>query len=74
MTVEYGDFGCRYCGQFEESLTTVLNRLSAQVRCVWRLSLLAQLNLVDLAASGGLESDRFVAGLRSPREHLRRWR
>jgi hypothetical protein len=30
--VEYGDFECPFCGRAEESSTTVLNRLPAQVR------------------------------------------
>lgn len=41
--VEYGDFECPSCGQAEESLATVLNRLPTQVRYVWR-----QLPLVDV--------------------------
>lgn len=41
--VEYGDFECPFCGRAEESLTTVLNRLPAQVRYVWR-----HLPLVDV--------------------------
>ena len=41
--VEYGDFECPYCGRAEESLTTVLNRLPADVRYVWR-----HLPLVDV--------------------------
>jgi Na+/H+ antiporter NhaA/protein-disulfide isomerase len=102
--VEYGDFECPYCGQAEDSLTTVLDRLPAQVRYVWRHlplvdvhpaawraalaseaaaaqcafwpmhdALLAhraeleQLDLVGLAASLGLDADRFVADFESPR-------
>jgi Na+/H+ antiporter NhaA/protein-disulfide isomerase len=41
--IEYGDFECPFCGRAEESLTTVLNRLPAQVRYVWR-----HLPLVDV--------------------------
>lgn len=41
--VEYGDFECPFCGRAEDSLTTVLNRLPAQVRYVWR-----HLPLVDV--------------------------
>lgn len=41
--VEYGDFECPYCGRAEQSLTTVLNRLPAHVRYVWR-----HLPLVDV--------------------------
>lgn len=34
--VEYGDFECPFCGRAERSLATVLSRLPADVRYVWR--------------------------------------
>jgi protein-disulfide isomerase len=48
LLVEYGDFECPFCGRAEESLTTVLNRLPAQVRYVWR-----HLPLVDVHPQRG---------------------
>jgi Na+/H+ antiporter NhaA/protein-disulfide isomerase len=102
--VEYGDFECPFCGRAEKSLATVLSRLPADVRYVWRhlplsdvhpaawraalaseaaaaqgafwpmhdalldqRDALEELDLVALASSLGLDTDRFVADFESPR-------
>jgi len=102
--VEYGDFECPFCGRAEKSLASVLSRLPADVRYVWRhlplgdvhpaawraalaseaaaaqgafwemhdallerREALEQLDLVALATSIGLDSDRFVSDFESPR-------